>query len=174
MIDFGSTTYDRQDQSYVVSTRHYRAPEVILGICLIQWKFSKFSLISVTFYNCMDLLFRAWMELPMWYLECWLYSCWALHGTYRASFWFSMHHKYRGSELAKFYRERHYSRLVKTWNIWLWWRGCLDLCHTICLRWQSMFMSMIHVNVVCLSFSVWLFVRSGTLVDVWCSLTLCL
>lgn len=32
VIDFGSTTYDRQDQSYIVSTRHYRAPEVILGI----------------------------------------------------------------------------------------------------------------------------------------------
>nr|CAB3450245.1 unnamed protein product [Digitaria exilis] len=34
VIDFGSTTYDQQDQSYVVSTRHYRAPEVILGIYL--------------------------------------------------------------------------------------------------------------------------------------------
>lgn len=31
VIDFGSTTYDRQNQTYVVSTRHYRAPEVILG-----------------------------------------------------------------------------------------------------------------------------------------------
>lgn len=31
VIDFGSTTYDKQDQSYIVSTRHYRAPEVILG-----------------------------------------------------------------------------------------------------------------------------------------------
>ncbi|KAF5960395.1 hypothetical protein HYC85_001604 [Camellia sinensis] len=31
VIDFGSTTYDRQDQSYIVSIRHYRAPEVILG-----------------------------------------------------------------------------------------------------------------------------------------------
>ncbi|KVH98961.1 Protein kinase, catalytic domain-containing protein [Cynara cardunculus var. scolymus] len=28
VIDFGSTTYDRHGQSYVVSTRHYRAPEV--------------------------------------------------------------------------------------------------------------------------------------------------
>jgi len=35
VIDFGSTTYDQQDQSYVVSTRHYRAPEVILGIYLV-------------------------------------------------------------------------------------------------------------------------------------------
>ncbi|CAL9109882.1 unnamed protein product [Musa acuminata var. zebrina] len=32
VIDFGSTTYDRHDNSYVVSTRHYRAPEVILGL----------------------------------------------------------------------------------------------------------------------------------------------
>ena len=32
VIDFGSTTYDQQDQTYVVSTRHYRAPEVILGL----------------------------------------------------------------------------------------------------------------------------------------------
>ena len=31
LIDFGSTTFDHQDHNYVVSTRHYRAPEVILG-----------------------------------------------------------------------------------------------------------------------------------------------
>lgn len=31
VIDFGSTTYERPDQNYIVSTRHYRAPEVILG-----------------------------------------------------------------------------------------------------------------------------------------------
>lgn len=31
VIDFGSTTYERADQNYIVSTRHYRAPEVILG-----------------------------------------------------------------------------------------------------------------------------------------------
>lgn len=37
VIDFGSTTYDRHDNSYVVSTRHYRAPEVILGeFCLMN------------------------------------------------------------------------------------------------------------------------------------------
>ncbi|KAF3656154.1 Serine/threonine-protein kinase AFC2 [Capsicum annuum] len=30
VIDFGSTTYDRLNQTYVVSTRHYLAPEVIL------------------------------------------------------------------------------------------------------------------------------------------------
>lgn len=31
VIDFGSTTYEKKDQTYIVSTRHYRAPEVILG-----------------------------------------------------------------------------------------------------------------------------------------------
>lgn len=33
LIDFGSTTFEHKDHSYVVSTRHYRAPEVILGKC---------------------------------------------------------------------------------------------------------------------------------------------
>lgn len=33
LIDFGSTAYDNQNHSSVVSTRHYRAPEVILGEC---------------------------------------------------------------------------------------------------------------------------------------------
>ncbi|MQL79682.1 hypothetical protein Taro_012121 [Colocasia esculenta] len=32
VIDFGSTTYEHQDHNYIVSTRHYRAPEVILGL----------------------------------------------------------------------------------------------------------------------------------------------
>ncbi|KAK8950835.1 Serine/threonine-protein kinase AFC2 [Platanthera zijinensis] len=33
VIDFGSTTHERrQDNSYIVSTRHYRAPEVMLGL----------------------------------------------------------------------------------------------------------------------------------------------
>ncbi|KAL8141991.1 hypothetical protein V2J09_015023 [Rumex salicifolius] len=36
VIDFGSTTYERSDQNYIVSTRHYRAPEVILGL---GWSF---------------------------------------------------------------------------------------------------------------------------------------
>lgn len=31
VIDFGSTAYDNQNHSSIVSTRHYRAPEVILG-----------------------------------------------------------------------------------------------------------------------------------------------
>ncbi|KAK7834110.1 serine/threonine-protein kinase afc2 [Quercus suber] len=32
VIDFGSTAYEHQDHNYIVSTRHYRTPEVILGL----------------------------------------------------------------------------------------------------------------------------------------------
>ncbi|KAG9130685.1 hypothetical protein Leryth_018084 [Lithospermum erythrorhizon] len=32
VIDFGSTAYERQGHNYIVATRHYRAPEVILGL----------------------------------------------------------------------------------------------------------------------------------------------
>ncbi|KAL6538542.1 Serine/threonine-protein kinase afc3 [Orobanche gracilis] len=32
LIDFGSTAYDTQLHSSIVSTRHYRAPEIILGL----------------------------------------------------------------------------------------------------------------------------------------------
>lgn len=31
LIDFGSATFDHEHHSTIVSTRHYRAPEVILG-----------------------------------------------------------------------------------------------------------------------------------------------
>lgn len=34
LIDFGSATFDDEHHSTVVSTRHYRAPEVILGTCI--------------------------------------------------------------------------------------------------------------------------------------------
>ncbi|PKI65364.1 serine/threonine-protein kinase AFC2-like isoform X2 [Punica granatum] len=37
VIDFGSTVYESRDQDYTVSTRHYRAPEVILGL---GWNYS--------------------------------------------------------------------------------------------------------------------------------------
>ncbi|CAI0441287.1 unnamed protein product [Linum tenue] len=32
LIDFGSTAYDNKNHSSIVSTRHYRAPEIILGL----------------------------------------------------------------------------------------------------------------------------------------------
>lgn len=31
VVDFGSATFDDEHHSTLVSTRHYRAPEVILG-----------------------------------------------------------------------------------------------------------------------------------------------
>jgi dual-specificity kinase len=31
VIDFGSATYDHHYHTSIISTRHYRAPEVILG-----------------------------------------------------------------------------------------------------------------------------------------------
>lgn len=31
VVDFGSATFDHEHHSTIVSTRHYRAPEVILG-----------------------------------------------------------------------------------------------------------------------------------------------
>lgn len=36
LIDFGSATFDDEYHSSVVSTRHYRAPEIILGL---GWSF---------------------------------------------------------------------------------------------------------------------------------------
>ena len=36
LIDFGSATFDWEHHSKVVSTRHYRAPEVILGMHLFM------------------------------------------------------------------------------------------------------------------------------------------
>lgn len=36
LIDFGSATFDDEYHSSVVSTRHYRAPEIILGIGMLR------------------------------------------------------------------------------------------------------------------------------------------
>ncbi|KAJ9092796.1 hypothetical protein QFC21_006672 [Naganishia friedmannii] len=37
LIDFGSATFDNEFHSSVVSTRHYRAPEIILGCILVEF-----------------------------------------------------------------------------------------------------------------------------------------
>lgn len=37
LIDFGSATFDDEHHSTVVSTRHYRAPEVILGKIILSF-----------------------------------------------------------------------------------------------------------------------------------------
>lgn len=41
LIDFGSATFDHEHHSIIVSTRHYRAPEVILGKCIIIYTIHK-------------------------------------------------------------------------------------------------------------------------------------
>ena len=72
VIDFGSTTYDRQDQSYIVSTRHYRAPGVILG----KWNF----LIVIGVLVCVSLSHSAviliWVPVMLNYAGLgWSYPC---------------------------------------------------------------------------------------------------
>lgn len=38
LIDLGSATFDDEHHSTIVSTRHYRAPEVILGEFWAFWR----------------------------------------------------------------------------------------------------------------------------------------
>lgn len=37
LIDLGSATFDHEHHSTIVSTRHYRAPEVILGVFICHF-----------------------------------------------------------------------------------------------------------------------------------------
>ena len=48
LIDFGSATFDHEHHSTIVSTRHYRAPEVILGLqqFVIQFRQSYYTACS--------------------------------------------------------------------------------------------------------------------------------
>jgi len=39
LIDFGSATFEDEYHSSVVSTRHYRAPEIILSRCISIYLF---------------------------------------------------------------------------------------------------------------------------------------
>lgn len=69
LIDFGSATFDDEYHSSVVSTRHYRAPEIILGIgqhaaCIIgiESPANKFA---------------GWSHpIDLWSLGCILVECW--------------------------------------------------------------------------------------------------
>ena len=76
VIDFGSTAYEHQDHNYIVSTRHYRAPEVILGMLMFWLLFCRFFLFHILLkfmgisFICLS---RTWMELSMWHMEYWLY-----------------------------------------------------------------------------------------------------
>lgn len=78
LIDFGSTTFEHQDHSYVVSTRHYRAPEVILGNLWLRADFAFHILYFLQFMFVIHLCFtslRSWMELPLRYVEYRLHTC---------------------------------------------------------------------------------------------------
>lgn len=43
VVDFGNATYDHEHHTSVVSTRHYRAPEVVLGKRLLLPNFFFFT-----------------------------------------------------------------------------------------------------------------------------------
>jgi len=49
LIDFGSATFDHEHHSTIVSTRHYRAPEVILGeMLLLKYSFDHGTYLCIT------------------------------------------------------------------------------------------------------------------------------
>lgn len=74
LIDFGSATFDHEHHSTIVSTRHYRAPEVILGEKSI-WKLVFFPPSPTTFLTGFFLtnLFRIRMVTTLWRLEYRMY-----------------------------------------------------------------------------------------------------
>lgn len=75
VIDFGSTTYERVDQSYIVSTRHYRAPEVILGMCWCRQDWSLFHWVCMMIiHNNQPSQLRSWFWLYIVGLG-WSHSC---------------------------------------------------------------------------------------------------
>lgn len=51
LIDFGSATFDDEHHSTVVSTRHYRAPEVILGKTSFIYHIFHLYLLNYSFIN---------------------------------------------------------------------------------------------------------------------------
>lgn len=69
LIDFGSATFDDEYHSSVVSTRHYRAPEIILGIgkCLAKRISPSLRIDIHTGWN---------HPIDLWSLGCILVECW--------------------------------------------------------------------------------------------------
>lgn len=62
LIDFGSATYDHEHHSTLISTRHYRAPEVIMGNTRRVSKRRLTRERSVTFggFSLSSVLFQSW------------------------------------------------------------------------------------------------------------------
>ena len=77
LIDFGSTAFEHQDHNYVVSTRHYRAPEVILGILNASSPIhAKWTIHLILFSQCHELLcFVFWSVLLSFLGLGWNYPC---------------------------------------------------------------------------------------------------
>lgn len=64
LIDFGSATFDDEHHSTVVSTRHYRAPEVILGKIFL-------SSLTLTNFHVNIILELGWAQpCDVWSIGC--------------------------------------------------------------------------------------------------------
>lgn len=57
LIDFGSTVFDNRDHSSIVSTRHYRAPEIILGKMVYLFR------VKMVFLSCIFIFCEIWCLL---------------------------------------------------------------------------------------------------------------
>jgi dual-specificity kinase len=69
LIDFGSATFDDEYHSSVVSTRHYRAPEIILGIGKCSHGLERHGF-------CANLISGWSHPIDLWSLGCILVECW--------------------------------------------------------------------------------------------------
>lgn len=87
VVDFGNATYDHEHHTSVVSTRHYRAPEVILGTLAFvdsRRMVVKFCVAEVWSDH---VFFRSRLGSRLWCLEYWLYTYWVLSRIYPLPGW---------------------------------------------------------------------------------------
>lgn len=73
LIDFGSATFDHEHHSTIVSTRHYRAPEVILGLFIFIYLLRFF---TITLFEVLTVCLLISIELG-WAQPCdvWSIGC---------------------------------------------------------------------------------------------------
>lgn len=81
IVDFGNATYEHEHHTSVVSTRHYRAPEVILGTWLLRSTAQKLKAVEVCYWVGM-VSFRSGLGPCLWCLECGLHNHWVLPWMY--------------------------------------------------------------------------------------------